>query len=156
MQIIETSILIQSPVEHVWTILTEVDQYRNWNPFIIDASGQPVAGQKVQFRKAMSISPTLPHSIVNVFDAERYRFCWTTIWLHALLFGTTNNFTLEAVDEGSTYLTQVESQQGLVSILALPSMLDSLRSSMVSMNKALKRQAEDKKHLLPHSLTSGA
>lgn len=156
MQIIETSILIQAPVEHVWTILTEVEKYRNWNPVIIDAIGKPIIGRKIQFHKAMTISPIPPHSIVTIFDTENRKLCWTTTWIHALFFRTTNSFTLGAVNECSAYLIQVELRQGFVSISSLPSMLHSLRNSMVSMNKALKRQAEDKKYLLPHSLTSGA
>jgi len=156
MQIIETSILIQAPVERVWTILTEVDNYPNWNPFIIDASGQLIAGQKIQFHKVMH-GGAVPHqSMVTVFNAENHSLCWTTTWIHALFFKTMNSFNLEAINEESAYLIQVESQQGLLSILSLPSMLNSLRSSMVSMNKALKRQAEDKKHRLPHSWSNGA
>lgn len=156
MQIIKTSILIQAPVERVWSILTEIDNYHNWNPFIIDASGQLAAGQKIQFHKAIHAGAIPQYSRVTVFNGKNHSLCWTTTWIHALLFRTMNCFTIEAVDEGSAYLIQVELRQGFVSILSLPSMLHSLRTGMVSMNKALKRQAEDKKHRLPQSLTSGA
>jgi hypothetical protein len=156
MQIIETSIVIQAPVEHVWAILTDIDNYRNWNPFIVDVCGQLLEGQKIQFHKAMRGGAIPNYSRVDVFNAENHRLCWTTTYIHALFFRTMNSFTLEALDEKSACLIQVESQQGFVSILSLPSMLHSLRSSMVSMNKALKRHAEDNQHLLPHSLTSGA
>lgn len=156
MRVIETSIVIQAPIERVWTILTELDNYRNWNPFIIDACGQLVAGQKIQFHKAMRVSPISHDSTVTVFNSDTHRLCWTTTWVHALLFRTINSFSVEALDEKSACLVQVESQQGLVSILSLPTMRHSLRSSMISMNKALKRQAENNRQLLPHSTTSGA
>jgi len=42
MKTIKTSIIIQASAEHVWTILTNLDAYADWNPYIVLARGDLV------------------------------------------------------------------------------------------------------------------
>jgi hypothetical protein len=44
---ISTEIMVNATKEKVWTILTDFDNYKTWNPFIIHSSGQAVVGTKL-------------------------------------------------------------------------------------------------------------
>ena len=44
---ISTEILINASKEKVWTILTDFDNYKSWNPFMINSSGQAIVGTKL-------------------------------------------------------------------------------------------------------------
>ncbi len=44
---ITTEILINAPIDIVWKTLTNFEDYKNWNPFIIDVSGEIHKGGKI-------------------------------------------------------------------------------------------------------------
>lgn len=47
---IKTEILIKSTPEKIWAILTDFDNYPNWNPFIKSIKGQVKVGNKITVR----------------------------------------------------------------------------------------------------------
>ena len=47
---LQSDIEIQSPPARVWEVLTDFDAYKTWNPFIIQAAGQAVPGQRLEVR----------------------------------------------------------------------------------------------------------
>ena len=44
---ITTEIIINAPREKVWEILTDFDNYKNWNPFVIKSTGKAVVGTRL-------------------------------------------------------------------------------------------------------------
>lgn len=44
---IKTEILIKASPEKVWTILTDFDNYPNWNPFIKSIKGKVAVGNNI-------------------------------------------------------------------------------------------------------------
>lgn len=47
MKKIETEIFIDAPCEKVWKILTDLDNYATWNPFIVKAKGKIALKEKL-------------------------------------------------------------------------------------------------------------
>ena len=47
---IKTEILIRATPEKVWAILTDFDNYRNWNPFIRSVTGEVAVGNTITAR----------------------------------------------------------------------------------------------------------
>ena len=47
---IKTEILIHATPERVWAILTDFDNYRNWNPFIRSVTGEVAVGNTITAR----------------------------------------------------------------------------------------------------------
>lgn len=58
--IIRTSIEINADPATVYSILTDLTRYHEWNPHMFEARGDVVVGQKVWIRvKAMDVQPTI-------------------------------------------------------------------------------------------------
>ena len=66
---------IDASPETVWEILTDLDRYADWNPFVVSSEGQVAVGERLTNRmhppggKAMTFSPTVTVSEPNhVFE----------------------------------------------------------------------------------------
>jgi uncharacterized protein YndB with AHSA1/START domain len=44
---IETSIAIAAPIDHVWSILTALDRYADWNPYLVRIEGAALPGSSI-------------------------------------------------------------------------------------------------------------
>ena len=151
MKVIETSIVIESSADHVWSLLTDLDRYVDWNPFIVFAGGHVATGETIRFRMAVDITPKRFHRRVTVMDANDYTLCWTTSGFMSRLFKTDYRFRIEPLDAECVRFIQRESMSGWIPVLL--SRRHRLYIYMVSMDKALKRLAENKKYPLPISWT---
>jgi hypothetical protein len=49
-----TEIHIQASADTVWSILTDFGSYHNWNPFIRQAKGKAISGQRLENRPEVS------------------------------------------------------------------------------------------------------
>ena len=47
---LHTEIEIQASPDRVWEVLTDFAAYPSWNPFIVQADGQPVPGGRLELR----------------------------------------------------------------------------------------------------------
>ncbi|MBI9075367.1 MAG: SRPBCC domain-containing protein [Desulfatibacillum sp.] len=80
---IYTEIIINATPEIVWSILTDLSSYKDWNPFILESVGQPVVGDKLTCR------PRLPGSkrILNFHPTvTRVMPCREFAWKGHVLF----------------------------------------------------------------------
>lgn len=139
--VLSTDILIQAPARRVWDVLTRLDRYANWNPFIVSADGrvQPTQRLAISIRnggKLYAFKPTVIH-------AEPLRqFAWLGHLLVPGLFDGYHEFLLDEVEPGVTRLTQRETFRGLLSGWLLRSMRQNTLTGFQAMNEALKTQAE--------------
>ena len=142
---ISNEILINSSAENVWAIITDFENFPNWNPFIKTASGKIKVGARLKFfiqplgGKGMTFKP-----VVQKVEPER-ELRWLgrlyLPWLfdgeHALVIKTSN---------GNVHFIQSEKFTGILVPFARD-LLGGTARGFEEMNIALKKQAEQ--HFTP-------
>ena len=141
---ISTQIDINAPAGVVWKVLTDLENYSNWNPFIISAKGDIAVGSKLTNRmqppggKAMTFKP-----IVTVVEENKV-FEWLGSLGLPRLFDGRHRFVLSE-NENKTRLVQSEEFSGILVRVLKKSLDDQTMKGFEAMNKSLKIQAELKK-----------
>ena len=139
-----TEIVIRSSAESVWAELVDLEAYSEWNPFVVQASGQVVVGGKLEVRiqppgkSAMTFKPT----VTKVAKNQELR------WLGRLLlpgaFDGEHIFEIFPHDESSVRLVQRENFKGLLVPLLWNDLDRNTRAGCIAMNEALKQRVESK------------
>ena len=138
---IETAIDIDAPPERVWSVLTGVQHYPEWNPFIADISGPLVAGCRirVRFQPIAKISMSVRPWLLVTRAGRELR--WKGFLFGSDLFDTEHYFILAPTPNGTRFV-QGERFSGLLAPL-LGVVLRSAGRRFEALNLALKRRAED-------------
>lgn len=141
MKSIETSETIEADPERVWQILTDLESYPAWNPFITEGTGEFRKGEKLVLKmhppggRPMTFKPT----VLVADPAVELR------WLGRLIvpgiFDGEHWFRLESVEDG-THLVQGENFSGLLPPL-LGKVITRAEQGFRELNLALKERAED-------------
>jgi hypothetical protein len=139
MRTIEHTVDIQAPSAVVWHILTEIDQYEDWNPFIPRLSGRLAPGERLTLTvrpgtRRMTFRPT----VLAVEDRALLR------WHGRLglpgLFDGRHEFRLRPVPDGRTRFTQCETFTGLL-VPMMSRVLGDTADGFAAMNIALRDRA---------------
>lgn len=136
---LRSQVVIHAPPERVWSVLTELEAYPEWNPFFVSAEGALVVGESLAVtmqpvgKGQQSFSPEL-----LVLEPGR-RLVWRgRLWFPGLFDGT-HSFTIERVDAHSVRFTQYEDFSGVF----VPFVdFEPYHRGWESMNASLKRRAE--------------
>lgn len=138
---IRTEIEIDAPPQAVWMILTDLQRYSEWNPFVVSSDGAVAVGKRLSNRlqpaggKPRTFKPT-----VTVVDPPR-----TFEWLGHLgfpgIFDGRHRFELTATPTG-TRLAQVEHFSGLLVRFIRRSLDHDTAAGFHAMNLALQTRAE--------------
>ena len=134
---ITTTATLDAPAGVVWEVLTDLDAYEEWNPFVVEASGDVAVGERLRLRmqpeggRGMTFRP-------RVLVAEPAR---ELRWLGSLgvrgLFDGEHAFVLTSADDGRrTHLEHGETFRGLL-VGPLGRTLDATERSFERMNAAL-------------------
>ena len=138
---LHTDIEIQATADQVWEVLTDFAAYRDWNPFIVEASGTPRPGQRLELHmrlpgRAQTFRP-------EVLEADRGRkLRWLGRLLVPGLFDGEHSFAIEPVGPDRVRLTQHEEFRGLLAPLLLARIGEPTLAGFQQMNEALKARAE--------------
>jgi hypothetical protein len=139
---LQAEVDIQASAERVWEVLTDLPAYPEWNPFIVQAAGRPLAGHRLELRlrpggrRTTTIRPT-------VLEAEPGRsFRWLGRLLVPGLFDGEHGFTIQPTAPGRVRLTQREEFRGLAAPLLLAFIAKPTLAGFHRMNQALKARAE--------------
>jgi hypothetical protein len=138
---LHTEIEIGAAPEVVWQVLTDLDAYAGWNPFITSSSGEVEVGTKLVNRleppggRPVTFKPT----VTVVEDGKVFE------WLGSLgvrgIFDGRHRFELEPIASG-TKLTQSETFGGVLVRFFRKSLDSRTKSGFEAMNRALKARAE--------------
>jgi hypothetical protein len=141
MKNVKTKIMISAPCSEVWRVLIDFNQYAEWNPFIIQASGKAIVGEQLKLtlraddkNKGMDFCP-----IVKIAEPGRH-LQWLGKFIFPKFFDGRHEFILESI-AGKTRLHHNETFTGIVPAL-FPSTLDFVESKFQEMNLALKARVE--------------
>ena len=143
MKLLETEIRIAASPERVWSILTDLEKYAEWNPFIKTAKGKIQVGEKLEVLisppngKAMMFKPIVKSVI------ENSEFIWLGRLLFPGIFDGEHIFNIHHDDRGSL-LVQKEKFSGILIPMMWSSLDKNTRAGFELMNQALKERAENK------------
>jgi hypothetical protein len=139
---LNAEIEIQGSAERVWEVLTDLDAYREWNPFMVEASGTPQPGHRleVQMRPAGRRAMTFRPQVLEADPGRKLR--WLGRLLVPGLFDGEHSFTIEPAGPGRVRLTQHEEFRGLLVPVLLARIAKPTLESFHQMNQALKARIE--------------
>jgi hypothetical protein len=137
-----SSIEIRAPAETVWETLTDLRKFRDWNPFIREASGEARVGGRVRVRVRSSLAiPLVFHATVLACDEPR-ELRWRGHFLASWLASGEHTFTLEERTAGSVHFVQREVFSGVLPRLVGRLLERETLRGFQGMNRALKARAE--------------
>ena len=143
---LHSEIEIQASPDRVWETLTDFAAYPDWNPFIVQAAGQPVPGSRLELqmrlpgRRPMTFRP----EVLEATRARRLR--WLGHLLVPGLFDGEHSFTVDPMGAERVRLTQQEEFRGLLVPLLLAFIGKPTQEGFHQMNQALKTRVERPSH----------
>jgi hypothetical protein len=138
---LHTEIEIDATPAAVWQVLTDLEGYAGWNPFITSSVGEPQVGTKLINRletpegKAMTFKPR-----VTVVETGRV-FEWLGSLGFPGIFDGRHRFEIAASPNG-TMLAQTEKFSGVLVRFFRKSLDTQTKSGFEAMNLALKTRVE--------------
>lgn len=142
MNVLTTAIEIAAPAERVWRVLTELEHYRDWNPFIREASGSLAVGGKVHVRAHPPIGLPLRFSATVLASEEGRELRWRGSLLAPWLAAGEHAFIIEPLAPGRVRFIQREEFSGWLPRLLSPLLRSQTLGGFDAMNRALKARAE--------------
>ena len=139
---IKTEITINATPEKVWGILTNFNEYPNWNPFIKSIKGQVVVGEKITVRieppeaKGMTFKPKILTFVKN------RELSWLGHLLFPGLFDGKHKFELIDNGNGTTTFIQSEKFRGVLVPFFKKQLKNNTKRGFIEMNEKLKELAE--------------
>ena len=139
---IKTEISINTTPEKIWTILTDISNYPNWNPFIKSIQGQLAVGNKITARieppeaSGMTFKPTILTLIPNK------KLSWLGHLLFPGLFDGEHKFELNDNGDGTTTFIQSEKFKGILVPFFKKQLNHNTQNGFIEMNEKLKELAE--------------
>jgi len=138
---IHSTIEIDAPPAAVWAVLTDLDRYTEWNPFVVSSQGTVAVGEHLTNRmqqgggKGITLRPKVTAVEENrVFE-----------WLGRLgfpgVFDARHRFEIEPTSTGSQF-TQSEAFNGVLVRFMRKSLDTKTLEAFDAMNLALKARAE--------------
>ena len=140
-----TFVDIDATPEHLWQVLTDLPAYAEWNPFVTEAAGAVVEGERL----SVSVPPVnafvpskLRPTVVEVEPLRRLRL-WSRLDRLALpgLFHVELTWTITEHD-GGVRLWEQDRFGGLLAPLLVRSLNRRRLTSFNAMNAALKQRVE--------------
>ncbi|WP_286707522.1 SRPBCC domain-containing protein [Flavobacterium sp. 38-13] len=136
---IKTEIVIQATPEKIWSILTDFENYPNWNPFISTIEGNAVRGNKIKVSihppggKKMTFRP------IVITKKDEKELSWRGKVLFRGLFDGEHKFELIDNHDGTVTFIQSEKFKGLFVWMFNPK---KTKEGFNRMNEKLKELAE--------------
>lgn len=147
MKSIETQISINASKEKVWEILMNHEEYKNWNPFIKEISGNTNPGGHLKVtiqaegNKPMKFEPEVLNHSLN------HEFRWKGKLFIKGLFDGEHYFKIIERSDNQVDFIHGENFTGILSGVLTSMLYESTKEGFEQMNKALKTLAEKKSRI---------
>lgn len=138
---IYTEILIDASAEKVWQILTDFEKFPEWNPFVINVSGQAKRGEtlkikvKIPERQMLNFKP----SVLRAKQNAELRWVGT---LPLKAFRGEHFYKIESLSPTKIRFVHGEYFSGWLVGLIWALLGEKIEKGYVLMNRALKERAE--------------
>jgi hypothetical protein len=134
---------IDASAETVWGVLTDLERFGEWNPFIRRATGAPRVGAEVRVRVQPSIKAArLGFRATVLVCAPCRELRWRGHVIAPWLADGEHTFTIEPAPDGGVRFVQREVFRGLLPRLAGRLLAREARRGFQMMNGALRQRAE--------------
>lgn len=144
MKKIETEIIIESDVATVWNILTDFENYPDWNPFIKSIKGEKMVGQQL----TVLLKPPNGNGMTFKPVISKYEPNKELRWKGKLglkrIFDGEHFFILEELSSGQTKFIHGENFSGIL-IPFMGKTLNKTKEGFKLMNESIKKESETKK-----------
>ena len=143
LQEIKTEMEIAAPPSKVWSIITDINNWKEWSPIIKESNGTASVGSELTITmsgKEEGNEGPKYYPIVTELDEPNY-FRWRAHMLAGFIFTNYKIFELEETSSG-TRITHTESFKGMLAPIFCGRMEKGVPPMLNSMNKALKDLAE--------------
>ncbi len=143
MFVITSETLIQADAESVYHLITDLENYAVWNPWVIEAHGQPAVGGALipVTVKLGAKTMQVKHKILEMQPGRRFVWC-DTGWFTAVACGQRAR-TLKPVGDAVHYRVEL-SVRGPLAWLARRLHGNALKAGLQAETAALKKLAEAK------------
>jgi hypothetical protein len=141
MRVVEASVDIAASPERVWEVLTDLDSFAAWNPFMTKASGHLVVGSPLSITieppggRSMSFRP----KVLEVEPNRRLR--WLGRPILPGLFDGEHSFVVEPQGANRSRFTQSERFSGIFTWFS-NRLFQRTEAGFRAMNAALKERCE--------------
>jgi hypothetical protein len=139
---ITTSITINATAEKVWSILTDFENYHQWNPFITSIAGEIKVGNTLQVTIAPPNSNTMKFKPTLLVANEHKELKWKGKLLFKGLFDGEHRFEIIDNKNGTVTFVQSENFTGVLVPLFKKTININTKNGFVLMNEKLKERAE--------------
>jgi hypothetical protein len=144
MKELRTEIEIQATPEKVWQVLTNLDKYPEWNPFICHALGKAEAGETVDIDFQPDSKGLKLHCTVVKAEPNR-ELCWKYHFILPVLIRGEHRFTIEPMENNRVRFIDREIFNGLLVPLQARDIDTNSKRGFEKMDKALKTRVESSK-----------
>lgn len=133
---VRTEILIESAPEVVWSVLTDLASYSEWNPFLIEASGEPAIGSRLELTMLNGKSRTRFKPVITVFERGKVLEWLGQVGIKGIFDGR-HRFELNAVGAAKTRVIQTERFSG-VTVPLIRGLEEQVKGNFIKLNEALR------------------
>jgi hypothetical protein len=134
---------IEASPEAVWSVLTELDGFAKWNPFIRRAHGSTEVGGTVHVRVRPSLGIPLAFDAVVISATPNRELRWRGKVLSRWLAAGDHTFAIEPIAEGRVRFVQHETFTGVLPWLASRLVAREAKRGFDAMNVALASRVKE-------------
>jgi len=143
MQEIRTEIEIAAPPAKVWSILTDISKWQDWNPVINKSSGTAAIGSELNItmcgKEDGKDGPNYSPTVTKLEEAKK--FSWRATMMAGFIFTNGKIIELEETSSG-TRLVHKETFSGMMAAMMRGQMEKGVPPMLNKFNNALKELAE--------------
>lgn len=138
---VESSIILHGDPASVWKVLTDFDQYGEWNPFMTAVKGNAGKGNrlKVDMVQLSDQTPYRAKPRITVFE-EGKELRWLSRLYFPKLYDAEHYFVLEEVGNRKIKLTHGETYSGWIANALYQKLSDDTLKGIKAMDQALKKR----------------
>jgi hypothetical protein len=141
MKTLTSEIQIKAKPEVIWSVLTDFENYSEWNPFILSVTGEKDIGKKVTVSvKPVGKNPINFQTTILKFEKNK-ELRWRGKFFIKGLFDGEHYFILEENHDGYTLFTHGEQFSGLL-VGIFKNVLKNTLKGFILMNDAIKKKCE--------------
>ncbi len=138
-----TEIDIHAPVERVWSLITDLENYINWNPFIVWAQGDLRPGGKIKVRIKPPGAKEMGYTLRTLRLEREKEFRWLGRMFFRGILNGEHIFELQKISNNQVRLIHKEYFTGILVPFVWKRFLNTkLRQGFEELNRSLKITSE--------------